>query len=354
MRRTHRNIKTRKNKILIIGPAPQNIGGISIHIRRLISMLKDECDFDIVDEGHKRWKDVFNLRSLNLITYIRKILASDIVHIHSGHFILRLFHVIVCRCLLRKYTVVTVHRDPAIEGKLAITRYFLSKCNRIITVNENGFNALVIAPKKERYLMIPAFLPPVIADEPELPNEIIAKIKQIRTDEKAVLMVSNAWKLVRHDNQDLYGLDMCVDAVVKLNRAGLRYYLIFVIADNTDAAPYVDRYRETIEDNNQQENIVIWEAPLSFVRLAQEADVVLRTTNTDGDAISIREALAMGKCVIASDVVKRPDGVCLFATRNIDSLVDEIKSATKCDNALNKLEQVDYHKIYLSIYKKAI
>ena len=131
-------------RILVIGPAHQNIGGISIHVRRLIAILKDEYKFDIVDEGNKRWEGVFNLRSLNLFKYFGKIRNADIVHIQSGHFLLRLFHVIICRILLRKYTIVTVHRDPNIEGKTSITRWFLKHCNKVILVNENGYNALTV------------------------------------------------------------------------------------------------------------------------------------------------------------------------------------------------------------------
>ncbi|MBR5550541.1 MAG: glycosyltransferase [Muribaculaceae bacterium] len=339
------------SRILIIGPAPQNIGGISMHIRRLIGLLRKEYDFDFVDEGHKRWGGVFNLRTLNLIKYLGKVFNADIVHIHSGHFLLRLFHVIMCRILMRKYTVVTVHRDPNVEGRVSITRWFLKHCNKVIVVNDNGYKALVVNGCKCQYQMIPAYLPPRLDDEPILPKEIIDKISEIRKDTSGILMVSNAWKLVRHNDQDLYGLDNCIDAMVKLTADKKYYYLIFVIADNTDAGAYLKQYREIIEKNKLESNVVIWESPLSFVRLALESDIVLRTTNTDGDAISIREALDLGKRVIASDVVKRPDGVLLYKTRDVDDLVATIKKSENNDKLAKKCP-IDYRQIYLSIYNK--
>lgn len=341
-----------KDCILIIGPAPQNIGGISIHVRRLIAILKEDFNFDIVDEGHKRWEGVFNLRYLNLFKYFKKIRKADIVHIQSGHFILRLFHVIICRFLLRKYTIVTVHRDPNIEGKTAITRWFLKHCNQVIVVNENGYNALSVIGSKCNYRLLPAYLPPDIDDEPALPDEINETISKIRQDSNAILMVSNAWKLVRHNNQDLYGLDLCIDALVKLKHSTKRYYLIFVIADNTDAAQYVNNYKKTIEINGLTPQVVIWEGPLSFVRLAQASDIVLRTTNTDGDAISIREALDLDKVVIASDIVKRPEGVNLFKTRDVDSLATTIEQISNQDSQSQKHEKTDYRQIYNQIYNK--
>jgi glycosyltransferase involved in cell wall biosynthesis len=44
----------------------------------------------------------------------------------------------------------------------------------------------------------------------------------------------------------------------------------------------------------------------------QKADVVIRSTFTDGDAITVREALDLGIPVVASDTDFRPDGVTLF------------------------------------------
>jgi glycosyltransferase involved in cell wall biosynthesis len=48
------------------------------------------------------------------------------------------------------------------------------------------------------------------------------------------------------------------------------------------------------------------------VSLLQEADVVVRSTFTDGDAITVREALDLGVPVVASDTAFRPRGVVLF------------------------------------------
>jgi hypothetical protein len=78
---------------------------------------------------------------------------------------------------------------------------------------------------------------------------------------------------------------------------------------------------------------------------------VLRTTNTDGDAISIREALDLNKIVIASDVVKRPQGVKLFKTRDVNSLVTTIENSIG-DRGSSQAEKIDYRQKYISIYSK--
>ena len=50
------------------------------------------------------------------------------------------------------------------------------------------------------------------------------------------------------------------------------------------------------------------------------ADLMLRTTLYDGDAISVREALYLGTAVVATDNGMRPAGVQLVPVSDIDAL----------------------------------
>ncbi len=337
-------------KILIIGPAPQNIGGISIHIRRLINLLKDQYAFDIVDEGHQRFDGVFNLRSKNIFIYLNKIFHADIIHIHSGAFILRACHIFICRILLRKFTIVTVHRDPTIEGKIGLTKWLLSKCNHVIMVNAKGYGVMH-TDSNCKYHMIPAFLPPILEEEPELPEDLIRWVKRIRKDERSKLMISNAWNLVLNKGEDLYGLDLCISSMKEIKGKGLtNYYLIFVVASNTNQQSLMKHYKEQIQEFGLTENILIRESPLSFVRLINLADIVLRTTNTDGDAISIREAIYFEKPVIASDVVDRPKETILFKNRDVEDLTRAILSVNNEDNQLNS-DKTNFRQVYTEIYR---
>jgi glycosyltransferase involved in cell wall biosynthesis len=51
----------------------------------------------------------------------------------------------------------------------------------------------------------------------------------------------------------------------------------------------------------------------------------VRPTFTDGDSISVREALALGVPVIASDAAARPKGTVLFQTGNSDDLMKKME-----------------------------
>jgi glycogen synthase len=58
--------------------------------------------------------------------------------------------------------------------------------------------------------------------------------------------------------------------------------------------------------------------------LLQEADVVVRSTFADGDAITIREALDLGVPVVASDAGCRPPGVVLFLKGDSQDLLAKL------------------------------
>lgn len=343
---------TSKRKMLIIGPAPLSIGGVAIHIRRLANLLKDDLDITYVDEGRERFDGFFNLRSLNLYKYLKLVFAADVVYINSGVPILRIFHILICKLLLRKTTVVTIHHDVTRERIVSLTKFFVKRCDTLMVVNETTKEIFTGVVKKLIYLS--AFIPPDIKLETELPNDITNWCKKCREDKDAVLMVSNAWNLVLYDGCDLYGLDLCLEAMNMLlnEQAKKNFYLIFVVASNTSNLALIEEYKNFVINNGLQNNVLIWESGLSFIRLINEADIVLRTTNTDGEALTIREAISLGKKIIASDVIPRPEGTFLFKNRDFKSLADAIVRASVSDAFSNhKNLSIDYYKkFYLEIF----
>jgi glycosyltransferase involved in cell wall biosynthesis len=58
--------------------------------------------------------------------------------------------------------------------------------------------------------------------------------------------------------------------------------------------------------------------------LLRASDVAVRSTFVDGDAITVREALALGVPVVASDTAFRPDGVTLFRRGDVADLTAKL------------------------------
>jgi len=57
------------------------------------------------------------------------------------------------------------------------------------------------------------------------------------------------------------------------------------------------------------------------------SDLFLRPTTTDGDAVSVREALELGVPVVASDAVPRPDAVVLYRAGDLADFVAKVREA---------------------------
>lgn len=343
----------KKAKVLITGPYIRNIGGISIHLRRLVELLENDLEFDFVDEGHTRYDQVFNLRSLNVFKYFRLVRGADVVHIHSGHWLLRSLHMLMCKFFFRKKTIVTIHRNPAVEPLRGLTKYLLRRCDHVVFVNQEGYDLMAGSHTPGQSMVMPAFLPPVIDVEPELPKKVTDWVQQARQHPDSKLVVSNAWNLVINDGQDLYGVDMAIDAAKRLREKGYNnIFFVFVVATCTNQQDLLAHYQSLISENNLGGRFLLWTEPLSFVRLLTHSDIMLRATNTDGDAISVREALCLGKAVLASDVVERPKGTHLFKNRDLESMVDAMINMSEQADVRIVAEQTDYRMFYLQLYTK--
>jgi glycosyltransferase involved in cell wall biosynthesis len=58
--------------------------------------------------------------------------------------------------------------------------------------------------------------------------------------------------------------------------------------------------------------------------VVEAADVFVRATRADGDALSVREAIHLGTTVVASDAAPRPDGVVRFKAGDARALADAL------------------------------
>jgi glycosyltransferase involved in cell wall biosynthesis len=78
-------------------------------------------------------------------------------------------------------------------------------------------------------------------------------------------------------------------------------------------------------------NVVCFEnlGASEFLRILAAGTVFLRPTTRDGDAVSVREALASGIPCVASDVVARPQGTLLYRLGDGTSLTNTLMAAVE-------------------------
>ncbi len=105
------------NRILILGPIAPPFGGVSIHISRLINLIKDDVDLDFIDESRIIKPDYFNIRNLKPLQYFKKIKNAHLLFIHSGKKYLRVLHLLNGK-IFGKKMILTIHSFTADTPKL--------------------------------------------------------------------------------------------------------------------------------------------------------------------------------------------------------------------------------------------
>lgn len=347
-------MKSKKINILQIGPITE-IGGVSVHINRLCDLMSSNCNFTFIDEC-KRNTNYASIRSVrvlkNYFFFIKYIYQSDIVHIHLGNWILRIVFILLSIFFNRKI-VLTLHGQNTLEDlnpfSKKLTLLFLNKVFKIICVNQKIKNDLPInlIPKIS---VCEAFLPPNLSNEEDLPVELIKIINEHK--KKSLLICANAYKLVKVNGMQLYGLDQCIEFVIKAKKYKINIHLFYIIS----FVPLEDKktyniFLGLIKKHDLSTHITLVPKPISFIKLIKLCDIVLRPTLTDGDALTVREALYLNKIVIASDVVDRPKGTILYNVNDNMSLYNTISSiSSKKLEPVSGIEFKDYYKFYNKIY----
>jgi glycosyltransferase involved in cell wall biosynthesis len=315
-------IYPKKSKVLLVGPVPPPLGGVSVHVKRLYEILKKEgyeVDIFFISRKHK---SVF-LSSIKLIKLIY-LNNYDIIHIHGYYraFILVIFF----GRYIKKYCLLfTAHNPRLFENKTKlnqiIIKYFIKNLDCLIAVAshilENYKKNKVKLPG--RYLVQNAFLPPPLEEEDKIFHNYDHATKKFILTHKP-LIISNAWKIIFYKNTDLYGLDLCVELTSRLKKNFPKIGLLFALANKHVNADYVNYLYNRFKELGIEENFHFMTGQKELWPLFIKADLSIRPTATDGDALSIREALYLNCPVVASNVVKRPKGTVLFKYRDIDDL----------------------------------
>jgi glycosyltransferase involved in cell wall biosynthesis len=81
------------------------------------------------------------------------------------------------------------------------------------------------------------------------------------------------------------------------------------------------------------------------------ADVFVRPTRADGDAVSVREALALGRAVVATRTGKRPEGCLLVPVGDPDALAEGMERAARLPPRPPPRVEADPFDTLVSIYE---
>jgi len=327
-------------KVSLIGPYPPPYGGISVHIQRLKEQLETHHLRCIVYDNTQVAKKEANVIMVrNMLKWSLDQLLSrdeDIIHYH-GYSAILINILSLLAITKRKKGLVTLHSfryDPKnmnLPDRFAFWIARIAQSCFLVVSPEIKDKIIFLGIKPENIEVIPSFIPPTISEEDiaEIPQEVWSFI-----DGHRPILLANAFKISFYNNQDLYGLDMCIDLCANLKQSYPKIGFVFCLPDIGDY-DYFKKMKQRIADKQIEENFLFQTKPCQMYPIIMKSDLFVRPTNTDGDAVSIREALHFKVPAVASDVCPRPEGTILFKCRDIDDLTSKVKEV---------LDNYDEHK----------
>ena len=327
--------------VLIIGPTPPPYGGVSIHVLRLRAALQSRglsvrtCSFSgLVGNGGRRLFSipVAVLRAYWALLWTR----AAVIHVHYAT---KAWFFLLSPALLfrRSRRVLTLHSMRLFhdfDDSSAITRSWLrlvlGRFESFICVREELCSLL-----QERRIfagtpmVAPAFLPPSPeeADISRLPSAIASRLTAA-TFPNSMHIAAAAYHLgPGYGQEDLYGIELLARALrlIDANLSSRVVVHVLVSSEPRSRAEKAaeERLLEVVRDCRNVEIMLLFGQPLVPV-LARSA-AFLRPSREDGDSVAVREALAFGLPVWASDVVVRPEGVALFSLGDDHAVAASLK-----------------------------
>ncbi len=312
-------------KIELWGTYPPPIGGVSIHVKRLITYLNEiQC----VYLKNFRGAPVNNVKYIaNVTSALREFFCllfvpKKLIHLHSNNF--KAF-VLIYFLGFRHYVGITLHNKNLSKihsgVKCLFLRLFFKRLNFIIlndpqyaTFIQNKFN--IPASKLN---ILPAFLPPLPDERLGLPNEIL----QFR-QRYSYLISANAFKLRYENSVDIYGFDFLIELICRLKNKEINVGLLFCLPQIGDLE-YFKKCQEKIKVLGLEKRIMIVQnVNLNGFEMWEISDLFVRPTTTDIEAISVKEALCCGVPVVASDVCTRPKEAILYKSGDFNDFFNKV------------------------------
>jgi glycosyltransferase involved in cell wall biosynthesis len=325
-------MENKKKRILLIGPQLPPAGGVSIHLDRLLkSKNRNPAHLLAIFDIRKARLFYQGRSSGNLFSIIKYFLGAHIVHIHISHPVKAIL-ALVSR-LFGKIVLYTQHNPRELS-------WFSTK----VVMRLSKTVVCVFNPEKmiDRGIVIPAYIPS--NDDRALPFDLEELIKQ--HERVLVSSGSSAVKIV--NETDMYGFDLLFAALIKL---GNPYRILLVLTNTNDKIR--ERYRHESADLERRTGVKVFfsRGDLNFKELLCKSHAFIRATRSDGDSLSVREALQEGTPVVASDSASRPEGCRIFHSE------DPIDLAAKLIEVLENpkrlvYQQEDFSERMFQLYNK--
>lgn len=328
--------------VLQLGPYPPPEGGISRNILAIRDGLLGaghRCSIVATSQSSQvaEEPDVYHPRSpVALIRLLRK-LQFDVLHLHIGGDVTPrvLALAFVCTIFGRGRCILTLHSggfaisDAANVAKpSSLSGIVFRRFSRIIAVNEKLADVFQrFGVKKERVVVIPPYSLQEPDENVSVPQRLVGFCK---LHSPLLLSVGGLEK----DYDPFMQIEAMKEIVAEMPNAGLMLVGGGSMQAEVEAAIGNSGCADAIHLAGNVEHAVT-------LHLMNDADIVLRTTLFDGDAISVREALFLGTPVIATATHARPEGVHLIEIGDKDGLTAKVIEISHAKRTRRNIQAAD-------------
>ena len=353
---------------------PPPFGGVSVYLMRLVQQLNQDgikagayysCDNNddtiknspLFDEF--QW-DENESKFSRAVSHIKRIIRAsekyEILHIH-GHEVMILASLV--RFFLRQKIVVTIHNAMIVETfsrfsfiKKQAFKYLAQQDIQWIAVSEQAKDNILKVPVRFRnpIIVIPAYVPDKSSPQP-LSKDLSDYIKR---HDKIISFYGRSF--MHYKGKDVYGFRTIIKLYSKLNclkNKSIGFILCISDISDTESILKLHQYAKELHVDDE----IFWQlGAIKEIRsLWLATDLYVRPTSTDGDSVSIRDVLAEGVAVVASDVCQRPNGVITYRYGDDDELLRKCKELLfrKREKSFeNESPYIKMKDIYLSILNR--
>ena len=323
-----RNKTDRKLKILLVGPYPPPYGGIATTVFDLHHYLLDQNSWEVavLDIGERRAIVRGNVLSTKgPWDYLRKIISFTVhgytIHIETnGHGFKSWLSALVCAAaglMNERKTVIAFG-----SGNLPAYLQQVSGWSRLVVRAVVGWAGIIICRNQDMLQAIQKF------GNKELRIEIVpgfmgVKRRRLGQIPRGVEEFCKMHKPLLGATVNLspeYGVPLVLQAVGQMREQYRNLGLVLI-----GIGPAAEKYLPELAPVHGHVLLTGPLAPEVTLGTMKRLSVFIRPTYFDGDSISVREALALGLPVVASDTDCRPNGVMQFQKGDVDDLVNKLR-----------------------------
>jgi glycosyltransferase involved in cell wall biosynthesis len=340
-------------RIALVGDWPPPFGGVSVHVAALARALAARgADVRVLDIGRGDHAGEGITRARGALRYgaaLARITAGRwLVHVHTSGASAKSWGVALAGSRARlpdgPRGVLTIHSGLCPGWLLGaprrqlLARHACAGYGRVVAVNGDVAHALAACGvSRERIAIVPAFLAAELSPGP--PPRRFAALREARAPLFCAAVAPGP----------TYGEDVLLAAFAAVRARTPRAALVVFGPGSADGPSAAVGLRGGILALGEIDHA----AALGVIAAS---DIFVRATRADGDALSVREALALGRNVVASDVGHRPSGCLLFAPGDAGALAGAMLGAARLPprgRAGHGLPVRDPFEALLDVYRSA-